>query len=101
MVRLHIMSDRQNIVPSIQAAISAKIKRIEIGLRKTEQEIRKFETKYHIPSEQFLNTYTAEDLEGQDEEYISWVGEIKLLQALREELHALQEIEYVPARLSI
>jgi len=100
MVRLHVTSNRTDILPIIQAAISSKLKRTEIGLRYTEDELRKFEVKYHISSEQFLQTYTAEDLEGKDEEYISWMGEIKLRQSLIEELQALQEIEYVPERLS-
>jgi hypothetical protein len=95
MVRLHIISDRNNIIPVIQDAIAAKMKRIEIGFRKTELEIRKFETKYDIPSDKFIISYTAEDLVGGDEDYISWMGELKLREALLEELQALHEIEYI------
>ena len=95
MVKLHITSDQQNVLPIIQSAISAKIKRIEIGLRRTEHELQQFEAKYHIPSDEFANTYTAEDLDGGDEEYISWMGELKLRQAMYEELQVLQHIEYV------
>ncbi|MEE4358888.1 MAG: hypothetical protein V2I97_20635 [Desulfococcaceae bacterium] len=58
------------------------MKRTEIGFRKTEQEIRKFENKYNISSDDFLMTYTAEDLTGGDEDYISWMGELKLREAL-------------------
>ena len=101
MVRVHVTSNRTDILPLIQAAISSKLKRTEIGLRKTEHEIQKFERKYHIPSEQFVNTYTAEDLDGKDMEYISWMGELKIRQALVEEIQALQEIEYVPERVSL
>ncbi len=100
MVKLQITSDQQNVLPIIQSAITAKVKRIEIGLRKTEQEIQKFEAKYHIPSEQFLNNYTAEDLDGGDDEYVSWMGELHLRQAIWEELHLLQNIEYVTQGLS-
>ncbi len=96
MVTLRIASDRQNIVPIIQSAIAASLKRMEIGLRKTEREIQKFETKYRVPSEQFLSSYAAEDLDGNDDEYVSWMGELKLRDALREEFQALSEIEYVP-----
>ena len=100
MIKLQIASDQQNVLPIIQSAIVAKVKRIEIGLRKTEQEIQRFETKYHIPSEQFLSDYTAEDLEGGDDEYVSWMGELTLRQAIWEELQLLQNIEYVTQRLS-
>lgn len=100
MIKLHVTSDQQNVLPIIQSAIVAKVKRIEIGLRETEKEIQRFEAKYHIPSEQFLNDYTAEDLEGGDDEYVSWMGELNLRQAIREELQLLQNIEYVTQRLS-
>ena len=101
MIRLQITSDRNNIIPLIQDAIAARMKRTEIGLRKTEQEIRKFETKYDVLSDRFLSGYTAEDLSGGDEDYICWFGELKLREALFEELRALNEIEYVPQRLSV
>ncbi len=101
MIRLQITSDRNNIIPLIQDAITARMKRTEIGLRRTEHEIRKFETKYDVLSDRFLSEYTAEDLSGGDEDYISWFGELKLREALLEELQALHEIEYVPQRLSV
>jgi hypothetical protein len=94
MIRLHIASDQQNALPVIQSAISAKMKRIEIGLRKTEKEIQKFEEKYSMSSDQFQNDCSAEDLAGGDDDYISWMGEIHIRQAAQEELHLLQQIEY-------
>lgn len=100
MVTLRIASDRQNVVPMIQAAIAAHLKRMDLGLRKADGEIRKFETKYRVSSERFLASYAAEDLDGNDDEYVSWLGELRLRDALREELQALSEIEYVPERLS-
>jgi hypothetical protein len=92
MVQLQITSDQQNVLPIIQSAITEKLKRIEIGLKKTEQEIEKFEAKYQISSEKFINEYTAEDLYGGDDEYISWMGEIHLRQAIFEELKFLRNI---------
>ena len=100
MVTLQITSDQQHVLPIIQSAIVAKVKRIEIGLKKTEREIQKFETQYHISSEQFMDAYTADDLEGGDDDYVSWMGELKLRQAMWEELHLLQNIKYVTQRVS-
>ncbi len=40
MVRLQITSDRNDIIPVIQDSIAAKMKRTEIGFRRTEQEIQ-------------------------------------------------------------
>ncbi len=95
MTQLQITSDQDHVLPIIQAAIAAKVKRVEIGLRKTDREIQHFEAKYHIPSEQFISDYTAEDLDGGDDEYVSWMGELHLRQAIWEELQLLQHIEYV------
>ncbi|WP_417913260.1 hypothetical protein [Candidatus Electronema sp. TJ] len=100
MVQLQVISDQQHALPIIQSAIAAKVKRIEIGLRKTEQAIQKFESKYHIDSEQFMNDCAAEDLDGGDDEYVSWMGELQLREAIREELHLLNNIEYVAQRVS-
>lgn len=95
MPKLQIISDRNDMIPVIQDVIAAKIKRIEIGFRKTEKEINKFEEKYRLSSDKFLATCTSEDLSGGDEDYISWIGEIRLREALLEEIKALSEIEYV------
>ncbi len=95
MTTLQITSDQHNALPVIQSAISAKIKRTKIGLRKTEQEIQKFEKKYHVLSDEFDKNYTAEDLSVGHDDYVSWMGELKLRQAILEELQLLQSIEYV------
>jgi hypothetical protein len=40
-----------------------------------------------------LREYTAENLPGGDEEYISWRGEIKINERMREELSYLKAIK--------
>ncbi len=95
MVTLEIKSDVENIEPLIRSAIEAGIKRLEISLKKTEKVIRGFEEKYKISSDIFIREYSAEDMEGGDDEYISWMGEIKIREKLNEELDKLKQIEYV------
>ncbi len=95
MIKLEISSDIDNIEPLIKSAINFEISRLEIGLNKTNREIQKFEKKYEVSSETFLREYTAENLQGGDDEYISWLGEIKINDKMREELSNLKAIEYV------
>lgn len=95
MVRLEIKSDVEDIETVVKSAIHAEIKRLEIGLNKTDKEIRKFEGKYKISSDIFMKEYAAEDLDGGDDEYISWKGEVKIKERIIEELNKLKEIEYV------
>jgi hypothetical protein len=98
---VEIISDTEHIVGIIKTAIEAEIKRLEIGLNKTDKEIRKFEKKYKVSSDTFLQEYAAEDLEGGDEEYVKWIGEIRIKEKITEDLNRLKEIEYVTERISV
>ncbi len=95
MTTIRILSDQKDMPEVIRAAILAEIKRLEIGLKKTEKEIRAFEDKYKVSSEIFSAQFGAEDLQGGDEEYVRWDGELKIRQRILEDLKKLEEIEYV------
>ncbi|TLD41807.1 MAG: hypothetical protein JETT_1897 [Candidatus Jettenia ecosi] len=96
MIKLQIQSDKDDgIIDVIRAAISAEIKRIEIGLSKTNMQIKKFETEYKVTSEVFQKEFSAENLKNGDQEYIEWAGELKIREKITEDLRKLKEIEYV------
>ena len=95
MTTIRILSDEKEMSEIIRSAIFAEIKRLEIGLKKTEKEIREFENKYKVSSEVFLTQFGAEDLHGGDEEYVRWEGELKVRQRILEDLKKLEKIEYV------
>ena len=95
MTRLQIYSDEKDrVVSVIQTAISSEIRRLELGLEKTNRQIEKFEREYHISSDYFLRNYTAEDLKTSDEGYIQWAGEMKVRERILEDLNHLKDIEY-------
>jgi hypothetical protein len=95
MTKLKIISDKEGTTDIIKSAISAEIKRLELGLNKTNKEIKKFEEKYKISSKSFLKEFAAEDLKGGDDEYIRWSGELKIRDKILEDLKKLKDIEYV------
>ena len=96
MIKLKVQSEaNDNILEIIRSAIIAEIKRLEIGLQKTEKQIKLFEQEYNISSEEFLREYTAEDMKKGDTEYIEWAGELKLKERIADDLKRLKEIEYV------
>jgi len=95
MTTIRIVSDQKEMSEIIKSAISAEIKRLEIGLKKTEKEIKAFEDKYKVSSESFSAQFEAEDLHGGDMEYVRWEGELKIRQRILEDLKRLEEIEYV------
>ncbi len=98
MLQLEIKSDApdleivQNLV---RAAINSEIKNLKRSIDKTTKLLQEFETKYQVSSDFFLSNWTAEDLEGRDDEYVTWAGEIKIKQRLVNALQKLEEIEYV------
>jgi len=100
MIRLEIKSDFEDAESLIRSAVYSEIKRLEIGLSRTDREIRKFEDKYQISSDMFVREYAAEDLDGGDDEYVSWMGEIKIRRKIAGELNKLRETEYVTQRIS-
>ena len=79
----------------VKAAIGAEIKRLEIGLHRTEQQIAAHEGKYGVPSATFQKEFAAEDLEEGDREYVDWTGELKIRERIFADLQRLKAIEYV------
>ena len=95
MAKVKIISDREESADIIKSAMSAEIRRLELGLNSTNKEIEKFENQYKIASENFLRNFTADDLRGGDNEYIRWAGELKIRDRILEDLKRLKDIEYV------
>ncbi len=96
MIRLQIRSDTQgNALDIVKAAIAAEIKRLEIGLYRTERLIAEREKKYGVSSDTFQKEFAAEDLEERDQEYIEWAGELKIRGKIAGDLQKLKTIEYV------
>ncbi|MBI5140771.1 MAG: hypothetical protein HZA20_01095 [Nitrospirae bacterium] len=96
MIRLQIQSDVQdNAIDIVKAAIVAEIKRLEIGLHKTERQIAAQESLYGVSTETFIKDYASEDLERGDSEYVEWAGELKIRDRIVADLQKLRAIEYV------
>ena len=96
MTTIQIKSDSDNdTMDIIKTAIDAELKRLELGLQKTERQIAKFEADYKIPSEIFLAKFTAEDMKKGDPEYIAWAGELKIRERILADINRLKEIQYV------
>lgn len=96
MIKLQIQSDtKDSVLDIVRAAISAEIKRLEIGLDKTNKQIKEYETEYNVSSDTFQKEFTAEDMKNGDMEYIAWAGELKIREKIMVDLNKLKEIEYV------
>ncbi|MBI5376537.1 MAG: hypothetical protein HZA77_13975 [Candidatus Schekmanbacteria bacterium] len=96
MTIVQIKSDKKdNTVDIIKTAIQSEIKRLELGLSKTERQIAKFEKFYRISSDTFLKKFTAENMKKKDIEYVAWAGELKIRERIICDIKRLREIQYV------
>ncbi|WP_419662610.1 hypothetical protein Dvar_30740 [Desulfosarcina variabilis str. Montpellier] len=82
-------------VEIISEALETESLRLKYSLQLSKKRLSKFEKKYQISSEMFMDEWSAEDLEGKDLEYVEWAGEYHLSKRLSERLDALKSIRHV------
>jgi hypothetical protein len=94
MAELVLISPHQRqLKPLVEAALSNELRLLEAGIRRTEQRLREFETRYALPSTDFVRRYERNELE-ETLEFVEWIGEYRLLERLREKANALREIQF-------
>jgi len=76
-------------------ALETEARRLQYSLDLAKKRLKKFEKKHNITSDKFIAEWSAEDLKGQDMEYVEWAGEYQLALRLNERLFALKSIENV------
>ena len=79
----------------LKEALATKASRIKYSLNLAKKRLKRFETKYKISSDKFINEWSAEDLKGEDMEYVEWAGEYQLFSRLNERLEVLESSENV------
>jgi len=76
-------------------ALETEERRLQYSLNLAKSRLKKFEKKYNVSSDKFIAEWSAEDLKGQDMEYVEWSGEYQLALRLNERLFTLKSIENV------
>ena len=79
----------------LKEALETEALRLKYSLNLAKKRLKKFEIKYNVSSEKFINEWSAEDLKGTDLEYVEWAGEYQLFSRINERLVALNSIENV------
>lgn len=87
------MPDKAAVI--LTEALESESIRLQYSMKLSKKRLSKFEKKYNISSQKFINEWSAEDLEGKDMEYVEWAGEYELSRRLNERLIALKSIKYV------
>ena len=94
MAALTLTSPRQRpLRPLVEAAIQNELRLLQVGLRRTEQRLKAFETQYGLSSDEFLRSYENDELP-ESLDFAEWVGEYRLLERLREKADTLQGIRF-------
>ena len=79
----------------LMEALETEALRLKYNLQIAKKRLSKFEKKYNVSSEVFINEWAAEDLEGKDMEYVEWAGEFNLALRLDDRLATLKSIKHV------
>jgi hypothetical protein len=87
-------ADIPKAVAVIRSAIDKEISRLEKGTERSLERLKQFEDRYQVSSSEFAKRFAAEYLDGQDLEYVEWMGEYRLFQQLDEDLTLLKNLTY-------
>jgi phage shock protein A len=88
-----VSSSSRPLKPLIETAIQHELERLQTGIRRTEQRIRDFEQQHGIASAEFLRRHQNDELT-ETLDTIDWIGELQMLERLREKETTLQELRF-------
>ena len=64
MAELTLISPRKRqLKPLVEAALDNELRLLGAGIRRTEQKLQEFETRYGLPSAEFIQRYEQDELE--------------------------------------
>jgi hypothetical protein len=96
MSELKILTDYPDrAIAILQKTISAEVLRMQQGKAAIKQKLRRFEEKYQVSSNDFVASWTAENLDGKDMEYVEWAGEYRFLENIKQDLQILVSLQNV------
>jgi hypothetical protein len=75
----------------VEAALQNELRLLLAGIQRTEQRLRAFESQYNLSSRDFLRRYENDEL-AETLDFAEWVGEMRLLERLKEKAETLREI---------
>lgn len=94
MAELRLISDRmRGLKPLVEAAIRNELRLLEAGIKKTEQNMRTFEERFRLSTQEFIQRYENDEME-ERLEYADWIGEHRMLERLREKADTLRTIRF-------
>ncbi|MDH3602557.1 MAG: hypothetical protein OEU26_23330 [Candidatus Tectomicrobia bacterium] len=94
MAELTLVSPSQRpIQPLVEGALQNELRLLEAGIRRSEQQLQEFETRYGLCTIEFIQCYENDVLE-ETLEFAEWIGEYRLRERLLEKADALRAIRF-------
>ena len=78
----------------IQSALSERLQSVKAGIKKTEERIQEFETKYQLSTEEFIYRFNNDEL-SHSFDFDEWIGESKILAHLQQTKESIQDVDFV------
>ena len=82
---------KEEVLESVSSAVDREIEIGEFMVKKTNSEIKAFENKFKMGSDDFLKKFEGGKL-GDNEEYFEWFSAIKAKERWQRKLHSLKSL---------
>ena len=76
----------------MQNALNREEEILRNGLSRTTKNLREFERKYDLPSNEFYKRYQNGQLDDRND-YVDWAGEYQIFESLKEQIELLKELK--------
>jgi hypothetical protein len=78
----------------IQSALSERLQSVTAGIKRTEERLIEFETKYQLSTEEFITRFNNDEIP-HNFDFDEWIGESRILTHLQQTKESIEEIDFV------
>ena len=78
----------------IKSALSERLQSVQAGIKKTEERLLEFETKYQLSTPEFITRFNNNELY-HSFDFDEWIGESRMLAHLQQTKASIEEIYFV------
>jgi len=94
MAELRLISDyKRQLKPLVEAALKNELHLLEVGIKRTEQNLIEFEQKFNLSTHEFIDQYEKDKME-ETLDFAEWIGEHRMLERLKEKAETLRAIRF-------
>jgi len=77
----------------IESAVKKELRQLEDAFRQTQAQLRVFEARYELSTDEFVSSYEANQID-ETLETIEWLGEYRMAQHIQRKIDGVKGIEF-------